>query len=147
MRSAERDAFCGLDLSIAALQLARKRVDEANWVGGSALDLPFANDSFDAVVCLEVLEHLHDPELALLELTRVARSWLVLSVPNEPLFQGANLLRGKNLRRWGNDPGHVHHWSYFEFRSFVDPHLELVAAQAPFPCTVLLCRPPDGTLP
>jgi 2-polyprenyl-3-methyl-5-hydroxy-6-metoxy-1,4-benzoquinol methylase len=142
-QGAGRGAFYALDVSVPALRIARTRVPDATWVGGSALNLPFADRSFDTVVCLEVLEHLHDPDRALLELARIARTSLVLSVPNEPLFRGANFLRGKNLRRWGNDAGHLQHWSSRGFRRFVARRLEVVESRAPFPWTVLRCRAPD----
>lgn len=40
---------------------------------GSALDLPFADDSFDRIIASEVLEHIGDDHRAIAELTRVLR--------------------------------------------------------------------------
>lgn len=40
---------------------------------GDAAGLPFRDGVFDAVVCLEVLEHVREPEDALLEISRVLR--------------------------------------------------------------------------
>ncbi len=42
-------------------------------VGGSALNIPFTDDSFDSVICSEVLEHLKEPAKALDEVRRVLR--------------------------------------------------------------------------
>jgi SAM-dependent methyltransferase len=42
-------------------------------VQADALALPFADDSFDAAVAVNVLDHLHDPVPALLEARRVVR--------------------------------------------------------------------------
>ena len=44
--------------------------------------LPFADASFDAALCLEVLEHLDDPATVLREIHRVAPRKLLVSVPN-----------------------------------------------------------------
>lgn len=51
---------------------------------GSVLELPFADQSFDAACCFETLEHLPWEKLpvALAELTRVARRWVLLSLPD-----------------------------------------------------------------
>lgn len=48
-----------------------------------ALNLPFVDDSFDAVICSEVLEHLPEYERALEEMNRVLRpgGQLAVSVP------------------------------------------------------------------
>lgn len=40
---------------------------------GDVHQLPFPNETFDIVVCIEVLEHLHTPSLALAEIQRVLR--------------------------------------------------------------------------
>ena len=49
----------------------------------NALDLPFADDSFDKVICSEVLEHIHDYQGVLREINRVLKSdgILAISVP------------------------------------------------------------------
>lgn len=49
----------------------------------NVLDLPFATDAFDLVTMLEVLEHIPDTVKALSEICRVARRFLLLSVPSK----------------------------------------------------------------
>ncbi len=44
--------------------------------------LPFADKSFDCVICCEVLEHLDNLYFILSELVRVSRHFLILSLPN-----------------------------------------------------------------
>jgi SAM-dependent methyltransferase len=52
-------------------------------VWASALALPFADATFDSVLCTEVLEHTPDPAVGLREMARVSKagSLLVLTVP------------------------------------------------------------------
>ena len=47
-------------------------------------ELTFPDTSFDGVTILEVLEHLHSPEVALRQALRVARRFVIASVPSTP---------------------------------------------------------------
>jgi ubiquinone/menaquinone biosynthesis C-methylase UbiE len=47
-------------------------------------ELTFPDTSFDGVTILEVLEHLHNPEAALHQALRVARRFVIASVPSIP---------------------------------------------------------------
>ena len=86
------DAF--RDLHVTAIDLLDHRVEtlEAVRRGGverltvhkmSALDLEFADDAFDVATALEVLEHMETPQTAVWELMRVARRFIVASVPSK----------------------------------------------------------------
>ena len=46
---------------------------DASFAAGVGEALPFANDSFDAVLCYDVLEHVQDPEETLVEICRVLK--------------------------------------------------------------------------
>lgn len=48
---------------------------------GSAENLPYRDEEFDTVICSHVLEHLPDEQVALSELMRVARTRLIVVVP------------------------------------------------------------------
>ncbi|HJU56720.1 MAG TPA: methyltransferase domain-containing protein [Pyrinomonadaceae bacterium] len=52
-------------------------------IQADAYHLPFRDEAFDVVLCTEVLEHMHTPALALLELRRVLRPGgkLLLTTP------------------------------------------------------------------
>ena len=130
-----------LDRSHQALAEIRTHTHACRPVSGSVLELPFARASFDAVVCLEVLEHLDDPTAAVEELLRVARRAVVLSVPYEPWFRLGNLLRGKYLSGLGNHPEHIQHWNPRRFRTFLAATgCEAMVVEA-FPWIVACLRP------
>jgi SAM-dependent methyltransferase len=61
----------GVDPTIAQLQLARERGGDAFYARGEADALPFADDTFDAVVVCLVFEHIDEHERAIAELARV----------------------------------------------------------------------------
>lgn len=75
--------WTGVDASDLACRLARERVPGGNVVQARLEALPFPAATFDAVVCADVLYHLHDDEVALRELARVLRpgGCLVVNVP------------------------------------------------------------------
>ena len=111
----------GCDLEASVVADAANAVPEACFVTGSVYEMPFAADEFDLVVATEVLEHLDDPAQALVELTRVGRAGVILTVPNEPWWRMGNMARGQYWGSLGNTPGHVQHWSRRRFASFVEP--------------------------
>lgn len=107
----------------------------------SAYELPFADDSFDTVVCCEVLEHLEHPARGLAELARVARAHVLISTPWEPVWRAMNMARGKYLGDLGNTPGHIQHFSRRSLRALAETELDLVDMRTPLPWTILLGAP------
>ena len=75
---------------------------------GDVYEIPASNESFDAVIFMEVLEHLDRPEGALAEIRRVLRpnGRLILVFPNDCFFKFARLLLLK-LDEARYDSGHV----------------------------------------
>ncbi|HRV91318.1 MAG TPA: class I SAM-dependent methyltransferase [Anaerolineae bacterium] len=102
--------------------------------------LPFPDNHFPLVICLEVLEHLPDSQVGLRELARVSSDYILLSVPHEPFFRGANFLRGKHLTAFGNDPEHLHNYSGCDFRQMVDGVVDVVWHGYSFPWQIALTR-------
>lgn len=111
-------------------------------VFADALQLPFADDTFDLVLAIEVLEHVPDPEAMLAELARVGSSSVVLSVPFEPLWRMGNMIRGRYLRDLGNTPDHIQHWSRWSFTRLVSRHLQVEAVRQPLPWTLVVATAP-----
>lgn len=83
--------WVGLDASPAMLAAARARAPRAPLLRGSAAALPFADSSFDLVLCCRLLHHLEpEPELRLVlgELVRVSRGLLAASFWDAGSWQG-----------------------------------------------------------
>jgi len=133
--------FCGIDLDQAALSETRRRCPDVAVQVADAAALPFVAHSFDLVLCLEVLEHLEHPQGALDELYRVSRGQVLVSVPHQPFFSLANLLRGKNWNNAGDDPDHRQRWRPKAFLRFLGEGMEVVHTEYAFPWVLALGRP------
>ncbi len=134
-------AMLGTDVSHAALAWSRaNRMSSSPLSVADVRHLPFAADSFDLVVCLEVLEHVPDVALGLSELLRVSRGNVLISVPHEPFFKGANFLRGKYLRTLGNNPEHLHTFSGNALRCLLSAQAKVVWHGYSFPWQIALLR-------
>jgi SAM-dependent methyltransferase len=98
-RLADFGKVTGADISPASVAATRARGHD---VHQASLDrLPFENDSFDLVTCLDVLEHTSDDVAALRELRRVIRpgGHLLLTVPAYPaLWSGHDELNHHHRR-------------------------------------------------
>ena len=78
----------------------------------SAEHLPFADESFDVVVCRIAAHHFPDVRAAVLEMGRVSRRLLVV---DDLLFDGESVEAANRLR----DPTHVRSYTEDEWRELV----------------------------
>lgn len=78
-RSVFQRATRHVGIDLAGSMHGNKEVD----IFASAMTLPFAPESFDAILCTEVLEHTSDPATAVEELARVVRKngYVMITVP------------------------------------------------------------------
>ncbi len=104
--------------------------------------LPFADSSFDAILCLDVLEHLDRPHEICAEMARISRRWVLISLPNaHELTQRWAFLVGRGLpRRYGlpeEAPAERHKWTFgfSDARRFARtrPGLRVVRERAYYP--------------
>lgn len=89
--------------------------------------LPFAEKSFDTVVAFDVLEHIDDLHFLFDELCRVARKWIVVTLPNmyEWRFRLSFLLGGLTSGKYGLSETSLpdrHRWlfSLSETKNFIE---------------------------
>jgi SAM-dependent methyltransferase len=75
----------GVDIDDRSVNHARSRHPGPKFICADMRELPFGDGSFDLVVCFETIEHLAEPEAALVELTRVMSedALLLVSTPNK----------------------------------------------------------------
>ena len=133
----------GCDVSAAVIDAARGRARLA----GLAVEFWQCDiqdlteqDAAPLVICCEVLEHLLDPQAGLERLALLARPWLIVSVPREPLWRAMNMARGKYLGQLGNTPGHLNHWGRGAFLSQLGERFDIVETASPVPWTMALCK-------
>lgn len=130
----------GIDLNPESVQFASRRVPKADIEVGDITAMPLADASFELVLCLEVLEHLTVPDLALEEISRVSARDIVISVPHEPWFRLGSLARGNYVKSWGNHPEHVNHWNHRSLRSFLEERVDVISLEGSMPWLIAHCR-------
>ncbi len=126
----------GLDLSLPALQIAKKINKDSDFLCGSGEHLPYRTASFDLILCLEMLEHVPDPNLLLQELGRVLTSpygIVIVTVPFSTVYRTLNLIRLKNVRRLGEDEDHIGRFSPRSFRKILSHHFASVQIKHAIP--------------
>lgn len=85
----------GIEYEALAVELGRVR--GVNIIQGDAYELPFPDDSFEAVTMIDVLEHFEFPEKALAESHRVAP---VLYVNTPPKKDDGTLTDKYHIQEW-----------------------------------------------
>jgi ubiquinone/menaquinone biosynthesis C-methylase UbiE len=129
----------GIEYVDEAIELGKKVNPDVNIKKGNIYELPYKDNSFELVICTEVLEHLDHPDQGMGELVRVSSKYLLLTVPNEPFFTIQRFLRGKNILKLGAHPEHLQLWTSSAFERFVKKYaVNLVVKKHPFPWTMVL---------
>jgi SAM-dependent methyltransferase len=137
-------SITGADLDTVALAWGRAHeITQQPLTGANVRCLPFPDNKFDLVLCLEVLEHLPRPAEGLRELLRVSGHYILLSVPHEPFFRGINFARGKHIKALGNDPEHLQLFTGRAFRRLVADQARLIWHGYSFPWQIALAAKHD----
>lgn len=122
----------GLDISEDSLNEARTESEKRNmpvkptFVTGSAYELPFTNETFDVVVISDVLEHLHDLQLTVKEISRVLKpnGILVFDTISRTLYSYLFIWLGAQ-QILGLFPRDAHDW-----RMFITPEEMVILLQS-----------------
>ena len=108
----------GLDISRVALDRAKQQLHEFWHLNIDLEDFPLKPESYDTAVCVEVLEHLYDPEHALKEIYRVLQPGgrAIVTVPNLAYWRfRLDLMRGR-VPLPASDQRHLHQFNLLLFR-------------------------------
>jgi len=131
-----------IDVSGVFLENARRNLAgyDARFVKGEVDKLDLPAETYDRIICTEVLEHTFDPEAILGAIARLLRrnGVAVITVPNDPLILRLKaVLRrtpvGLLLRKridWGGDVYHLHRWTPSEFARVLGRHLRITTQRA-----------------
>jgi SAM-dependent methyltransferase len=142
-RLIEFNYSCGLDLNFDSLRLSREVIVDFVFdvVNGDIENLPLRLNSFDLILCLEVLEHLKQPERVVWEMAQQFDGRCLFSVPNEPAYRLTRmLLLRKDIRRFRNHPEHLHNWSRKAFCRLIEKYFVVDKISTSFHWTLILCR-------
>lgn len=91
LKHTKADKIIGIDVLPQTVSYAKRRFARSkklSFLVADAHKLPFKDEEFDVVVCLETLEHVENPQQVLSEIKRVLKKsgYLVVLVPSENLL-------------------------------------------------------------
>ena len=120
----------GIDISAAALERAKDHLGQWWQCNIDEVDLPVESNRYDTAVCVEVIEHLYDPDHALREIYRILRpdGCAVITVPNLAFWRfRVDLFRGR-VPLPALDRRHLHQFNQPIFeRTLADAGFQVLA--------------------
>ncbi|HME43775.1 MAG TPA: class I SAM-dependent methyltransferase [Syntrophorhabdales bacterium] len=104
-----RPSITGCDGYLPNVELARQSGFYTEVTHTLFPPLPFANDSFETVLLLDIVEHLDSKDGSKLidEAKRIASRRVILSTPNWPAFRGGHA----TVTGWNDLEAHLSYWS------------------------------------
>jgi 2-polyprenyl-6-hydroxyphenyl methylase/3-demethylubiquinone-9 3-methyltransferase len=110
----------GIDPSEQSLNSAINHAKESNLIinyeKGAGETLPFPNNSFDVVICCDVLEHVRDLPKVISEISRVLKRGgvFIYDTFNRTLFSKISVIKIlQEWKRWAIMPSDLHVWEMF----------------------------------
>jgi len=121
LKASKASLVVGVDRSPEAVAYGRRHhsASRPDFLVADAQFLPFAQGTFDVVVCLETIEHVNDYRLLLREIQRLLGpgGLAVISTPNKAAYPEGN-------------PFHVKEFLFSEFQELLRAHFRNVALLA-----------------
>jgi SAM-dependent methyltransferase len=123
----------GIDISKKAISLARKRAKKVKFKVADVQKLPFKDETFEAVTCFDLLEHVENPQEALAEIYRVLKPGGIFHtfIPTEAELvspEGVLIKLGWKAKEiYG---GHPHHFTAGQVKKMLKKnHFQIVKAR------------------
>lgn len=122
LEATQASKVVGIDVLKSSINYSRKRFTKDKrfkFMVADAHNLPFKNQVFDAIFCLEALEHVIDPLTVIQEMHKVLRKdgYLIILVPSE------NLLFRIIWKLWQKVPG-KNVWQHTHLHNFSNGFIE-----------------------
>jgi len=111
--------FTVIDGSQTAVEKCREKNINSIYYDFDGNPLPFKDNSFDVVTCLDVLEHLHYPWKLLEEMKRVSKRYIIISCPNfASIVNRVDVALGRPPRFMADKHGNQTHGGHIQFITF-----------------------------
>jgi len=115
-----QERYVGLDIDVSSIGVAHLLYPDKSFIVGNATNLPFKDDTFNHVICSEVLEHISNDRDVLTELARVTKP-LGVSVMSVPNLECENVFVNWQRNLIDESVGHVRRGYYIaEISNLID---------------------------
>ncbi|MBI2129654.1 class I SAM-dependent methyltransferase [Candidatus Woesearchaeota archaeon] len=134
LREIKEGSVIGIDCSATALRQARKNMQGKNTklMMADVQKLPFKKNSFNKIICSEVIEHLPSPAKVIDEIKRVSKrgAIVIFTIPNQPLLDKiAYMFRKLNVKKGELDldmEWHIHKFNLKKFRQLIKNKFKII---------------------
>ena len=110
----------GIDPAAQSLEIARAHAKESQldikYENGAGENIPYQDNSFDAVLCCDVLEHVHDLPKVISEVSRVLKDdgIFIYDTFNRTCISKISTIKVlQEWKRWAIMPPNIHVWKMF----------------------------------
>jgi SAM-dependent methyltransferase len=122
------ECFSAAGFSVVGTDIDPQCVELSSRFGEAVLLKPddpvgqFAARSFDIVTCFHVLEHVENPKQTLTALSKIARKFVLLAVPN---LRYLHRLFERKFDLSNINEGHLQSWDHWHLRNLAERHCGL----------------------